>query len=53
MLKVFFGEVLAKTNLVEYTDIQGLKKIFDRQNREDNTTKQSIRMKNIIPQKKI
>lgn len=52
MLKVFFGEVLAKTNLVEYTDIQGLKKIFDRQNREDNTTKQSIRMKNIIPQKK-
>lgn len=43
---------MAKTNLVEYTDIQGLKKIFDRQNREDNTTKQSIRMKNIIPQKK-
>lgn len=52
MLKVFFGEVLSKTNLVEYTDIQGLKKIFDRQNKEDNTTKQSIRMKNIIPQKK-
>ena len=52
MQKVFFGEVLAKTNLVEYTDIQGLKKIFDRQNKEDNTTKQSIRMKNIIPQKK-
>ena len=52
MQKVFFGEVLSKTNLVEYTDIQGLKKIFDRQNREDNTTKQSIRMKNIIPQKK-
>lgn len=52
MLKVFFGEVLAKTNLVEYTDIQGLKKILDRQNKEDNTTKQSIRMKNIIPQKK-
>lgn len=43
---------MAKTNLVEYTDIQGLKKIIDRQNREDNTTKQSIRMKNIIPQKK-
>lgn len=52
MQKVFFGEVLSKTNLVEYTDIQGLKKIFDRQNKEDNTTKQSIRMKNIIPQKK-
>ena len=52
MLKVFFGEVLSKINLVEYTDIQGLKKIFDRQNKEDNTTKQSIRMKNIIPQKK-
>ena len=43
---------MSKTNLVEYTDIQGLKKIFDRQNKEDNTTKQSIRMKNIIPQKK-
>lgn len=52
MQKVFFGEVLSKINLVEYTDIQGLKKIFDRQNKEDNTTKQSIRMKNIIPQKK-
>lgn len=52
MQKVFFGEVLSKTNLVEYTDIQGLKKIFDRQNKEDNTTKQSVRMKNIIPQKK-
>lgn len=26
MQKVFFGEVLSKTNLVEYTDIQGLKK---------------------------
>ena len=52
MQKVFFGEILSKTNLVEYTDIQGLKKIFDRQNKEDNTTKQSIRMKNIIPQKK-
>ena len=43
---------MSKINLVEYTDIQGLKKIFDRQNKEDNTTKQSIRMKNIIPQKK-
>ena len=43
---------MSKTNLVEYTDIQGFKKIFDRQNKEDNTTKQSIRMKNIIPQKK-
>lgn len=43
---------MSKTNLVEYTDIQGLKKIFDRQNKEDNTTKQSVRMKNIIPQKK-
>ncbi len=42
---------MSKINLVEYTDIQGLKKIFDRQNKEDNTTKQSIRMKNIIPQK--
>ena len=52
MQKVFFGEVLSKINLVEYTDIEGLKKIFDRQNKEDNTTKQSIRMKNIIPQKK-
>ena len=43
---------MSKINLVEYTDIQGLKKIFDRQNKEYNTTKQSIRMKNIIPQKK-
>ena len=43
---------MSKINLVEYTDIQGLKKIFDRQNKEDNTTKQSIRMKNIIPPKK-
>ena len=48
MLKVFFGDVILKTNIVEYTDIPGLKKIFERQNNEEHVTKQSIRNKNML-----
>ena len=48
MQKVFFGDVISKTNIVEYTDIPGLKKIFERQNNEEHVTKQSIRNKNML-----
>ena len=48
MQKVFFGDVISKTNIVEYTDIPGLKKIFERQNNEEHVTKQSISNKNML-----
>ena len=48
MQKAFFGDVISKTNIVEYTDIPGLKKIFERQNNEEHVTKQSIRNKNML-----
>ena len=48
MQKVFFGDVISKTNIMEYTDIPGLKKIFERQNNEEHVTKQSIRNKNML-----
>ena len=48
MQKVFFGDVISKINIVEYTDIPGLKKIFERQNNEEHVTKQSIRNKNMF-----
>ena len=48
MQKVFFGDVISKTNITEYTDIPGLKKIFERQNNEEHVTKQSIRDKNMF-----
>jgi len=48
MQKVYFGDVISKTNITEYTDIPGLKKIFERQNNEEHVTKQSIRNKNMF-----
>ena len=39
MQKEYFGDVISKTNIVEYTDIQGFKRIFERQNNEENVTK--------------
>ena len=48
MQKVYFGDVISKTNIIEYTDIPGLKKIFERQNNEEHVTKQSIRNKNMF-----
>lgn len=48
MQKGYFGDVISKTNIVEYTDIQGFKKIFERQNNEENVTKQSFRSKNMF-----
>lgn len=48
MQKEYFGDVISKTNVVEYTDIQGFKRIFERQNNEENVTKQSFRSKNMF-----
>ena len=48
MQKEYFGDVISKTNIVEYTDIQGFKRIFERQNNEENVTKQSFRSKNMF-----
>lgn len=48
MQKAYFGDVISKTNITEYTDIPGLKKIFERQNNEEHVTKQSIRNKNML-----
>ena len=48
MQKGYFGDVISKINIVEYTDIQGFKKIFERQNNEENVTKQSFRSKNMF-----
>ena len=48
MQKVYFGDVISKTDITEYTDIPGLKKIFERQNNEEHVTKQSIRNKNMF-----
>ena len=48
MQKEYFGDVISKTNIIEYTDIQGFKRIFERQNNEENVTKQSFRSKNMF-----